>query len=112
MNNDETLEQTAPNQGQFRHTLKNIDFGNVENLRKLALLTVTSMAELLDTTRPSYYNWLKGRKPKKKTAEHIRKVIRGLATLAAGGQWPDADAYNANQTTRVAMLKEKLATCW
>ena len=85
---------------------KTFDFGKVDALRKHMLLTVESMVDLIGTTRVSYYNWLKSGIKRKKTVEHVRKVVRTLVVVISERNWPYDAVFVANQAERLAMLKE------
>jgi len=103
---NEVTEQAAPTQVQPQSSA--IDFDRVEYLRKHMLLTVTSMAILLDVSRPSYYVWLKGGRVSRKNAAAIRKTMRSLATLVTANLWPDETALVSNQAGRLASIKSLL----
>ena len=87
---------------------KAFDFAKVDALRKHMLLTVESMVILLGTTRVSYYNWLKAGIKRKKTLEHVRKMVRSMVTLVSNDQWPNPAVYVANQPERLKMLQDLL----
>lgn len=86
---------------------KPLEFAKIDALRRHMLLTVQSMVIILGTTRVSYYNWLKGTKMRKKTAEHMRRVARLLVVCIQNG-WPNDAVYVATQPQRLQMLQERL----
>lgn len=102
---NETNVATAPEQEQ---SAKQFDFAKVDALRKHMLLTVESMVILLNTTRVSYYNWLKNGIKRKKNLEHVRKVVRSLVALVSEDKWPNPVVFVANQAERLKMLQDLL----
>lgn len=87
---------------------KKFDFHNVEALRLYMLLTVESMVNILGTTRVSYYNWMKNGIKRKKTEDHVRKMMRLLGAAVSNHNWPYDAVYIAKQPERLRMLKELL----
>lgn len=85
---------------------KAIDFEKIEAVRKHMLLTVNSLVTIFGTTRVSYYNWLKGGKMRKATADHIRKVTRKLLTVMTQHGWPYDLVFVASQPERLKMLQD------
>ncbi len=86
------------------------DFAKVDALRRHMLLTVESMVTVLGTTRVSYYNWLKGGIKRKKTTEHVRKIVRSLVACVSQHNWPYDAVYVASQPERLKMLQDLLIT--
>lgn len=84
-----------------------IDFQKVEELRKYMRLTVSNVAELFDITRVTYYNWLKGKRPRFNQETKVRKVIHKLLAAVELG-WPSHAPVNANSKERMEMLKTVL----
>ena len=107
MSNEVTVEEAAPTQEQ---TSKQFDFAKVDALRKHMLLTVESMVVLLNTSRVSYYNWMKSGIKRKKTIEHVRKQVRTLLTIMNKHNWPNEAVFVANQEQRLKMLQELIET--
>ena len=107
MSNEDVLAEVVEARAS---TTKPLDFRMIETLRKHMLLTVNSMAVVLGTSRPSYYNWIKGTKLHKKNADRVRKVVRGMAHLGAQGHWPNDAVFAANQSQRVFLMQEMLAS--
>lgn len=85
-----------------------VDFSQAEAVRKHAMLTIDSMRDLLGVSRVTYYKWIKGGKIRKAKAEHVRRVVKDIAYLIATGQWPIAEAFSADQKTRLTLLKEAI----
>lgn len=87
---------------------KQINFENVEALRKHMLMTINNMAELLGVSRVTYYSWRKGGNIRGSNAQEARSVIRRLAIMAVNKTWPTSEVFVATQEERLAMLKDRL----
>lgn len=85
-----------------------IDFAKVEALRRHMLLTTTDMAKLLGVTRMTYYSWIQGTVPRRKSDEKIRAVLKRLLGVMTEHNWPMPEVIAATQTRRKELLDELL----
>lgn len=88
--------------------VKSTEADKIDALRKHMLLTVDSMCIVFNVSRVSYYNWLKGKSMRKKTADTIRRIVRKLVIIISQYDWPNPSVYVANQPQRLKMLQKLL----
>ena len=89
---------------------KPLDFQRVETLRRNMLITTDQIADLFETSRQTYYNYVKGNSaPHPRKLEKIKEVVRRLVFLAVEQEWPSSDLIGARSHDRFSALKQELA---
>lgn len=87
---------------------KPLNFNMIEELRKLMLLSTSQMAEILGTTRASYYQWRKGKPIRQSNQEKAVKGVRALLAIVSEYEWPTPEVKGMTSEARYKKLKELL----
>lgn len=104
------VEVEAERAAQLNEQPREVDIQKVAALIKHMHLTIDSFCELAGVSRVAYYNWLKGRPMRRTKAVKIRELVRKLVVCVTHHGWPNAHVFQADQKTRLVMLKELLET--
>lgn len=81
-----------------------IDFAKVESLRRHMALTVANMADFFGVSRETYYNWLRGKRPRPRMEAVLRNKLRILFFVMTEYNWPTPDAIAAERPERYEKL--------
>ena len=65
-----------------------IDFAKVESLRRHMLLNTAQMAQLLNVSRVTYYNWVKGKPIRRDNLVSVKDTLRKLLNIMTTHGWP------------------------
>ena len=84
-------------------------FAKVETLRKNMLLTTEQMCKLIDTSRMSYYGWVKGKPLRKSSEEKVKTTVKKLLRVMKDHDWPTSEEIVMPSDMRFERLKTLLA---
>lgn len=85
-----------------------LDFEKVELIRERMMLSIADMAQLLGTTRATYYAWIRGGPIRARNEERVKDVLRQLLPLLKENKWPTPEAKRMVSKERLQALLELL----
>lgn len=86
-----------------------LDFEKVELVRERMMLSIADMAQLLGTTRATYYAWIRGGPIRERNEARVKDTLRQLLPLLKENKWPVPAAKAMTSKQRLEALLELLA---
>jgi len=86
-----------------------LDFKKVEALRKHMLMSITDIASVLNVSRMTYHQWIKGNPIRKSNDTRVRLTLKKLLLIMNEKHWPEPDIIALDPPDRKKKLMEYLS---